>query len=69
MGSLFGKTPKPQPIEMPPPPEVQAPSTLADPTRQRRALAGALAGGTLLTGPRGLSASGRGNSGNTLLGQ
>jgi hypothetical protein len=68
MGSLFGKTPKPQPIEPPPPPEVQAPSTLADPTRQRRALA-SQAGGTLLTGPRGLVGGSRSTSGNTLLGQ
>ena len=65
MGSLFGKTPKPEPIQAPPPPMEQAPSTMADPTRQRRAMAGAA---TMLTGPRGLAAP-RSNSGNTLLGQ
>jgi hypothetical protein len=64
MGSLFGKTPRPQPIEPPPPPELPAPSTLVDPTRQKRAASLP----TLLTGPRGLSAT-RANSGNTLLGQ
>jgi hypothetical protein len=63
MGSLFGKQPKIDPVEPPPPPEVQAPSTLVDPTRQRRAMASA----TLLTGPKGLQ-SATGGSGKTLLG-
>jgi len=68
MGSLFGKTPKPEPIAAPPPPEIQAPSTMGDPARQKRAMAAGLAGGTLLTGARGLSGT-RATSGNTLLGQ
>lgn len=64
MGSLFGKQPKIQPVEPPPPPEVPAPSTLIDPTRQRRALAGA----TILTGSKGLQTVG-GSAGKTLLGR
>jgi hypothetical protein len=64
MGSLFGKTPKPQEIQPPPPPQIQAPSTLADPTKRARAVAGP----TVLTSPLGLPGPGS-NSGKTLLGQ
>ncbi len=67
MGSLFGKTPQPDPIQAPPPPQIQAPSTIGDPAKQRRALAGP---STLLTSPLGLPGRrSSGSSGNTLLGQ
>lgn len=66
MGSLFGKTPKPQEIQPPPPPMVPAPSTLADPTKRPRGIA---APSTVATSWTGLTAAGASAVGKTLLGQ